>query len=186
LWRKNYCSPEEEELMFESPDEIEHLQRLLDESFSVAGPHMAEIITTERRLSAEDMCARLQGMRLLSVATTTSDGRPLVGPVDGYFLHGSFFFSAGRESVKMRHLAMRPHISALHLPSEKLSIAVHGTAELFDVHSSAGDELRQAMLDHYLPTAGPDFETWLDDTDSLGARVAAEKMFTFYMDDSGT
>ena len=40
-------------------------------------------------------------------------------------------------------------------------------------------ELRQAMLDHYLPRQGPEFETWLDELDALGARIVAEKMFTF-------
>jgi nitroimidazol reductase NimA-like FMN-containing flavoprotein (pyridoxamine 5'-phosphate oxidase superfamily) len=172
--------------MLETPDELAALQRLLEESNDAAGPHMAEIITPERRLNAEEICARLQGMRLLAVATTTADGRPLVGPVDGYFLHGSFYFSAGRESVKMRHLAVRSPVSAMHLPGEELSVVVHGTAELFDIHDRVGDELRQAMLDHYLPTSGAAFETWLNDTDALGARIEASRMFTFHMVEAGT
>jgi hypothetical protein len=145
---------------------------------------MAEIITPERRLGAEEICARLVGMRLLAVATTTADGRPLVGPVDGYFLHGAFYFSAGRESVKVRHLAVRPHVSAMYLPGEELAISVHGTAELFDLHGLDALELRQAMLDHYLPKAGADFENWLNETDSLAVRIDAEKMFTFHMVDN--
>ena len=40
-------------------------------------------------------------------------------------------------------------------------------------------ELRQAMLDHYLPLQGPGFQTWLDQADAVGARIVAEKMFTF-------
>jgi len=34
------------------------------------------------------------------------------------------------------------------------------------------------MLDHYLPLQGPAFETWLDQLDSVAARIAADKMFT--------
>lgn len=166
--------------MLESPAEMTALQRLLDRSFDSAGPHMAEIITAEHRLSAEQVRKQLQGMRLLAVATTTADGRPLVGPVDGYFLHGAFYFSAGRQSVKVRHLAARPGVSAMYLPGEELSISVHGTAELFDLHGDEGTELRQAMLNHYVPKAGGEFEEWLNETDSLGVRVNAEKMFTFY------
>jgi hypothetical protein len=111
------------------------------------------------------------------VATVTADGRPLAGPVDGYFLHGSFYISSGRNSVHMRHLAVRPQVSATYLPGENL--AVTGRAELFDISDPARSELRQAMLDHYLPLQGPDFETWLDQADALGARIIAEKMFTF-------
>jgi hypothetical protein len=79
----------------------------------------------------------------------------------------------------MRHLAARPAVSATHLPGEDFAVAVHGRAELFDVLDPAHGELRQAMLDHYLPRQGPEFETWLDQSDPVGARIAAEKMFTF-------
>jgi hypothetical protein len=167
--------------MLETPDEIDRLQVLLDRSSAEAGPHLRGIITDERRLSAGRLCETLLGMRLLVVATVTADGRPLAGPVDGYFLHGSFCFSSGRDSVRMRHLAVRPAVSATHLPGEELAVTVHGRAELFDLSAPEGGELRQAMLDHYLPRQGPEFETWLDETDAVGARIAAEKMFTFSM-----
>ena len=96
------------------------------------------------------------------LATVTADGRPLAGPVDGYFLHGTFWFSSGRDSVRMRHLAARPAVSATHLPGEDLAVTVHGRAERFALDDAAFGELRQAMLDEYLPKQGPSFEAWLD------------------------
>ena len=68
--------------MNETPQELTDLQRLLNASAAAAGPHLREIITDERRVDAAAVCERLQGMRLLVVATVTADGRPLVGPVD--------------------------------------------------------------------------------------------------------
>jgi hypothetical protein len=165
--------------VLETPEEIGRLQRLLDRSAAAAGPHLRDIIIGDRRLSAVALCERLQGMRLLVVATVTSDGRPLAGPVDGYFLHGSFYFGSGRNSVRMRHLAARPAVSATHLVGEELAVTVHGRAELFDLSDPSRGELRQAMLDHYLPLQGPAFGTWLDQTDSVAARIVADKMFTF-------
>jgi general stress protein 26 len=167
--------------MLESPDELDRLQDLLDASMASAGPHLASIITPERRLSAADLSGRLQGMRLLVLATATSDGRPLVGPVDGYFLHGTFWFSSGTDSVRMRHLAVRPAVSATHLPGDELAVTVHGRAELFARHDPAFAELRQAMLDEYLPKQGSSFEEWLDNSTAMGARIVPEKMFTFHM-----
>jgi hypothetical protein len=163
----------------ETAEEIDRLQDLLDRSAAGAGSHLSGIITAERRLSAGQVCELLQGLRLLVVATVTADGRPLAGPVDGYFLHGSFWFSSGRDSVRMRHLAARPAVSTSYLPDADLAVTVHGRAELFDVNGPRGGELRQAMLDHYLPRQGPQFETWLDEVDALGARIEAAKMFTF-------
>jgi len=165
--------------MLETPEEIDSLQLLLDRSADAAGPHLRGIITENRRLSAVQVCQVMQGLRLLVVATVTADGRPLAGPVDGYLLHGSLHFSSGRDSVRMRHLAVRPQVSATYLPGENLALTVHGRAELFDVNDPARGELRQAMLDHYLPLQGPGFETWLDQADAVGARIIAEKMFTF-------
>jgi hypothetical protein len=102
------------------------------------------------------------------------------GPhMKGIILHGSFCFGSGRDSVRMRHLAARPAVSASHLPGDDLGVTMHGRAELFDMKDPAHGELRQAMLDHYLPRQGPGFEVWLDEADSVGARIAAEKMFTF-------
>ena len=169
------------DLVRETAEEIEALQRLLDASANNAGPHLRDIMTDDRRLSAVDVCRELQGMRLLALATATTDGRPLVGPVDGYFIHGAFFFSSGKDSVRMRHIAARPFVSATYLPGEHLAITVHGRAEIFEISDPQRPELRQAMLDHYLPLQGPAFEEWLNEGDSLGARIEADKMFTFSM-----
>jgi len=169
--------------MLETPEELDNLQQLLDRSMAGAGEHLRGIITGERRLSAAELAGRLRGMRLLTVATVTADGRPLAGPVDGYFLHGTFWFSSGRNSVRMRHLAARPAVSATHLPGEELAVTVHGRAELFEMRDPAGAELRRAMLDWYVPRQGPEFESWLNALDAVAARIEPEKMFTFAMKD---
>ena len=168
--------------MLETPEELAGLQELLDASMAAAGPHLRGIISEERRLGAPELAERLQGMRLLVLATVTADGRPLAGPVDGYFLHGAFWFSSGRDSVRMRHLAVRPAVSATHLPGEDLAVTVHGRAELLDLHDPLGEELRRAMLDEYVPKQGPAFGEWLDDLDGVAARIAPQKMFTFHLD----
>jgi hypothetical protein len=171
--------------VLETQEEIDRLQQLLDRSAAGAGPHMRDIITDERRLTAEQVCEKLRGMRLLVLATVTADGRPLTGAVDGYFLHGSFWFSSGANSVRMRHLAVRPAVSATYLSGEGLAVTVHGRAEPFDMRESSdrARELRQAILDYYLPLQGPAFQEWLDKDDTIrAARVAADKMFTFSME----
>jgi hypothetical protein len=46
----------------ESPAEISELQRLLDRTFDRMNPHMARIVKPERRLSAAQVVAYLQGI----------------------------------------------------------------------------------------------------------------------------
>jgi hypothetical protein len=60
---------------------------------------------------------------------------------------------------------------------------VHGTAQRFDLRGDQCADLRQAMLDHYLPLQGPSFAVWMDEVDAVGARIVPEKMFTFQMRD---
>ncbi len=167
--------------MHETPEELSRLQRILDASAAGAGPHLRAILTEDRRVDAASLCEELSGMRPLVVATVTADGRPLAGPVDGYFLHGSFSFSSARNSVRMRHLASRPAVSATYLAGDAFAVTVHGRAELFDVLDPAHGDLRQAMLDFYLPRQGPAFETWQRHENPIGARIAPEKVFTFQM-----
>ncbi|HEY1825243.1 MAG TPA: pyridoxamine 5'-phosphate oxidase family protein [Acidimicrobiales bacterium] len=167
--------------MRESPDEIDRLQALLDASAASAGRHLRDVITEDRRISAQQVCDELSGMRLIVLGTSTADGRPLVGPVDGYFLHGDFWFSSGKDSVRMRHIAARPHVSATYLAGPELAITVHGRAAIFELNDPQHSELRQAMLDHYLPIAGEEFREWIDSGDSYGARITTEKIFTFWM-----
>jgi hypothetical protein len=167
--------------MLETPQELDRLQSLLDASMASAGPHLRGIISDERRLDARQLAGRLQGLCLLVLATATADGRPLAGPVDGYFLHGTFWFSSGTESVRMRHLATRPAVSATHLPGEEFAVTVHGRAQCYPMDDPACAELRQAVLDVYLPKQGPAFEEWLDNADALAARIEPEKIFTFQL-----
>src|SRR6201747_1712292 len=119
--------------MHETVAELVAMEELLDRSFALAGPHLRRIITPERRLNAEQIAERLTGMRLLALATVTADGRPIVGPVDGIFFRGSFHFGSSPDSVRFRHIATRPQVSATHLPGEELAVTVHGRAIRVDV-----------------------------------------------------
>jgi Pyridoxamine 5'-phosphate oxidase len=166
--------------MHETAGDIEALQRLIDSSYGAAGPHMLRIHDPERRLTAAQVAARLQGMCLLSLATVTADCRPIVGPVDGIFYRGAFHFGSSADSLRFRHIARRPQVSATHLPSEELAVTVHGRAVPVDVRGDEGAGLRQTLLDIYVPRYGPEWEEFLD-SGPIYARIDAERMFTFAM-----
>ncbi len=164
--------------MHETADDLTALQHLLDGSMAAAGPHLSSIITPDRRLTAPEVCARLTGMRLLALATVTADGRPLVGPVDGIFYRGRFYFGSSPDSVRFRHIRRRPWVSATHLPGEELAVTVHGRAVPVDTGSPEQAGFRRTLLDVYVPRYGPEWETFLD-SGPVYARIDAERMFTF-------
>lgn len=165
--------------MRETAEDLARLQDLLDRSYAAAGPHLLRIHTPERRLDAEAVAARLTGMRLLALATVSAAGRPVVGPVDGVFLRGSFHFGSAPDSARARHIAARPWVSATHLPGEELAVTVHGRAVPVDVGAPEGAELREALLEIYVPRYGPGWETDFLDSGVAYWRIEAERMFTY-------
>lgn len=165
--------------MLERPDDLERLQAVIDRSYAHAGGHLLEVHAPERRLDARGLSERLTGMCLLTLATTTRDGRPISGPVDGIFYRGRFHFGSSPGSLRFRHIRERPHVSATHLPGEELAVTVHGTAEIIDVASEEHGEFRQVLLDIYLPQYG---DAWLQVLEGgVYARIEPERVFAFWM-----
>jgi uncharacterized pyridoxamine 5'-phosphate oxidase family protein len=162
--------------MHETPEDLAALQRLLDASYASAGEHLLRIHTAERRLTAEQVAERLQGMVLLSLATVTADGRPIVGPVDSIFFRGAFVFGSSPDSIRFRHIERRPQVSATHLPGEELAITVHGRAAPVAVERG----FRQALLDIYVPRYGAGWESFVD-SGPVYARIDARRMYAFHM-----
>jgi len=165
--------------MHETAEDLEALQALIDRSYAGAGDHLLRIHTPERRLTAEEVSERLQGMSLLSLATVSASGRPVVGPVDGIFFRGAFHFGSSPDSVRGRHIAARPWVSATHLPGEELAVTVHGRAEQVDVSSGP---FRQALLDIYVPRYGESWSEMLE-KGAVYWRIDPERMFTFFMEE---
>jgi nitroimidazol reductase NimA-like FMN-containing flavoprotein (pyridoxamine 5'-phosphate oxidase superfamily) len=165
----------------ETPEDIQVLQELIDRSYAGAGEHLLRIHEPERRLSAEQVSEKLTGMVLLSLATVTRDCRPIVGPVDGIFYRGSFHFGSAPDSVRFRHIAKRPQVSATYLPAEELSVTVHGRAVPIDIRHPEHAGFRQTLLDIYAPRYGDNWETDFLDTGPMYDRIEADRMFTFFM-----
>jgi hypothetical protein len=165
--------------MRETPEDLAALQALLDRSYAVAGAHLRAVITPARRLTAAQLCERLQGMCLLALATVTADGRPINGPVDGFFYRGGWYFGSSHESLRFRHLRQRPQVSATHLPGEELSVTAHGRAREIDARNHDGGGFFAVLDDYYGPRFG-DAEAIVDG--AAYARIEAERLFTFHLD----
>ncbi|MFZ0043370.1 MAG: pyridoxamine 5'-phosphate oxidase family protein [Solirubrobacteraceae bacterium] len=169
--------------MRESEADFAALQDLLDRSYAGAGSHLLSIHTPQRRLSAEQVADRLQGMCLLVLATVTAGGRPVTGPVDGIFYRGAWYFGTAPGAMRSRHIAARPRVSATHLPSEQLAVTVHGRAHPIDVHAPDQAGFRQALLDTYVPRYGPEWEEFLNSGPAY-TRIDADRMFALQVTDT--
>lgn len=74
----------------------------------------------------------------MSLATVTADGRPVVGPVDGIFYRGSFWFGTGAGALRVMHIARNPAVSGAYTVGESLAVTIHGEAKAVDLSQEEG------------------------------------------------
>ncbi len=158
--------------MHETADDLGELQRLIDESHRAGGRHLRSIYSDDRRLSATQLSDLLRGVQVLNLATVTAGCEPRVAPVDGLFYRGQWYFGSAPDSVRFRHLRVRPQVSAAHVRGEELAVVVHGTATPVDP-----DADEHAGFRDYLEETYPGWSSW--GRGNPYARIEADKMFTF-------
>ena len=164
--------------MNETPDDVVALQRLLDQSYARAGEHLLSIHTPDRRLTAEQLVDRLTGVCVLALSTVTADGRPIASPVDGLFHRGSFWFGSSADSLRFRHIRVRPDVSAVHTVGEELAVTVHGRAIETTLRAEPG--LAAYCAEIYEPRFGAEWSELAADLPY--ARIDARAMYVFAME----
>lgn len=160
--------------MHETADDIAALQRLLDDSYARAGEHLLRIHTPERRVDAARLVEVLRGVRVVSIATVTARGEPRVGPVDGLFYRGAFWFGSASDSVRFRLLRRNSAVSGAHTVGDTFAVVVHGRAVELAVFAPEHEGFRRYLVEVY-----PDWEEWHDDTPATYARIDAHAMFAY-------
>lgn len=125
--------------MNETQTQLAWLQRLLDDSYAAGGEHLRSIHTQAARLSAEQVVAEYEGMRVAVVATVSRHGVPLTSPVDSFLYAGRIHFGTARNAVRTQHLHANPRISATYVDGERIVVTVHGTARALDLRGSDAD-----------------------------------------------
>jgi Pyridoxamine 5'-phosphate oxidase len=135
--------------VYETPEELDELQALIDRSFAGAGPHLLGIMKAERRLTARQVVRYLDGIKHISLATVTAKGEPRVAPLDSYFVHGRFIASTGGRSIRLRHLRARPAVSLTHVVGDDVAVVVNGRAEIVERGQPDADELDQIATGIY-------------------------------------
>ncbi|MGH2686437.1 MAG: pyridoxamine 5'-phosphate oxidase family protein [Actinomycetota bacterium] len=162
--------------MHETAADLERLQQVLDRSRAQAGAHLRGIFDGSgmyRPLSAEDLAARLTGVRHVALATVTGGGEPRVAPTDGLFFRGMLHVSLPGSSFRLRHLKARPAVSATHFVGEEIAVWMHGRAELMQEGHPDFDGVDAYCMEIY----GSSATTW--GSDIYYVRLEPDRMFAY-------
>lgn len=145
--------------MHETDDDVAALQALLERSAARMSPYMRSILTPDRRLSAQQVVAYLQGVKHVALATVAARGEPRVSPMDALFVRGRFHAASGGAAARVEHLRRDPAVSLTHFVGEDIAITVHGRALLL-----ARDHAEVPVVEKlYVDVYGSSPFDWADD-----------------------
>lgn len=145
--------------MHESPQELRALQALLDTSHARAGEHLRSIFRDERRMTAEQVVEELRGVFVLSLATVTAAGEPMLAPIDGLFFRGHLWIGVPPGAVRGHHIRDRPQVSANYTKGERVCVIAHGTARAIVEE----DPIQREYVDYCREAYGPGvWDFWQD------------------------
>ncbi len=139
--------------MHETAEDLARLQDELDRSFESAGSHLAGIFGADR-LSATDLVARWPGIVEIHLAVTTSDGAPMVAPIDAQLFRGRVWFGLPGASVRARLLRRDARVSASYADGS-FGLIVHGVAR-----ETEDEAYTRFVTDLYVAQYGPQFLEW--------------------------
>src|SRR5947209_2112443 len=117
--------------MYETPEEIEQLQALLERSIEQAGAFLrASFEMPAHSLSARQLVHLWQGLQTVAFATSTKKGDPLVAPIGALLFHGRFYIPTVASALRTRHVQQRPAISFTFYQGNDVAVIVHGEASV--------------------------------------------------------
>jgi uncharacterized pyridoxamine 5'-phosphate oxidase family protein len=135
--------------MYETDEDLASLQSLLDRTLAGANPHLAAIVSVERRLTARQVVRYLHGTKHVAFATVNERGQPRVAPLDGVFIRGRLTVSTGARAARLRHLRANPACSAVHMDGDVVGITVHGHATILERGDPGVDEIEPVWSEIY-------------------------------------
>ena len=150
--------------MQETEQDLDELQRVLDASFQAGGEHLRSAFGQETRPTAERVVEALVGIFEMHLAVVTSDGAPLVAPIDGILYRGRLWVGIPAKAVRARLVRQDPRVSASY-NSSNFAFIVHGRfvePSHDDPEWIGFDELARSL---YVKLFGDWFEAWMEERD---------------------
>ncbi len=111
--------------MRETPEDIERLQALLDNSIERAGAFLLRSFQMpEHSLTAQELIDCWQGVHTVALATVTTKGEPRVAPIGSLLYRDDIYLPTVATAARTRHILKRPAVSLTLFHENGLAILV--------------------------------------------------------------
>jgi general stress protein 26 len=115
--------------VWETPEDLQRLQGLIDHSFERAqSPQLRFIMTPDLALSAAEVVEMFRGRKVAVLATANSRSEPYASPVDVFMVRGRFQLGTTKSSLRARHMKRNANVSLCYYEGDDFAVIVHGAA----------------------------------------------------------
>jgi hypothetical protein len=150
--------------MHESESDIDELQRVLDASIERSGEHLRAAFDQEARSTASRVVEALSGIFEMHLAVVTTEGAPLVAPIDGIFYKGRIWVGIPAKAVRARLVRRDPRVSASY-NTTAFAFIVHGRFREPPDDDLDRQEFAALARALYVEQYGDWFGPWMDQRD---------------------
>lgn len=115
--------------MYETPEDFQQLQNLIDRSIEQAGAFLRQSFQMpDHSLSARQLVHVWQGMQTIALATVTRNGEPRVAPIGALLFRGSCYIPTVMTAARTKHILHRPAVSFTFFQGNDFAVIAHGSA----------------------------------------------------------
>lgn len=159
--------------MYETPDDLMRLQRLLDHSIEQAGSFLrSSFQMPDHSLGAAQLISYWNDFNTVALATVTARGEPRVAPISALMYRAQVYVPTVANATRAKHLRSRPAVSLTHYNGNDVAIIAHGSAAILQSDQPLFAELDQIQRD----LTGQSVLGW---GDGVYLRVDAAVMYTY-------
>lgn len=171
--RGRYREKAVEDLMYETREDLQQLQALLDTSIEQAGTFLRQSFQMPAHsLSARQVVHFCQGLQTIALATVTSKGEPRVAPIGALLFRGRFYVPTVATAVRTKHVRHHPAISFTYYQGNDVAIIVHGEATV--IHPDHPDFVAVETLQ--LEESGHSVREW---GEGVFLQIIPKTLYTF-------
>lgn len=159
--------------MNETPQDKRHLQLLVDRSIDRAGSILKKSFQMpQNSLTAEQIINKLQGLQIVSLATTTVKGEPRVAPIGAIFYRGSYFIPTVATAARTKQIRHQSAVSLTQYEGVDFAIIIHGDANIISPEQAQFNDLDEL----HKQLTGGSVTSW---GEGVYLQVIADRFFTF-------
>ncbi len=162
--------------MYETPDDIQQLQDLLERSIKQAGAFLRQSFEMpDHSLSARQLVHFWQGIQTIALATVTKKGVPRVAPIGAFLLRGHFCIPTVMTAARTKHILHYPVVSFTLYQGNDFAVISHGTATIIQPNQPNFADLETLQQE----ATGTSVREW---GEGVFLQITPETLFTYARD----